>query len=86
MPSCRVEFVCPGCNRDAVSTAEVPELEFDAEEGMPALEAQDDTDIRCNHCGEEFNAAVHRAGGSCAITFYGSSNRIRASRLDDERY
>ncbi len=64
---CGISFVCPSCNTKVTDIVDVPEPYWAADRASD-MTAEDDVDVTCRECDEEFLGHVFNSGGHCDIT------------------
>lgn len=62
-----IEFDCPKCKREVLTSAEVPEPDWRVDD-MSDLSSESTTEIHCPSCKTVFVAHVSNANGSCDVS------------------
>jgi predicted RNA-binding Zn-ribbon protein involved in translation (DUF1610 family) len=66
---CDISFVCPKCSHNVFGRVDVPEPHWMADRASD-ITAEDDIDLQCPECGDEFSAHVFNSGGDCDIALH----------------
>jgi hypothetical protein len=66
---CDISFVCPMCAHNVFDRVDVPEPHWMADRASD-ITAEDDIDLQCLKCDNEFSAHVFNSGGDCDIALH----------------
>jgi hypothetical protein len=68
-----ISFICPKCGWAITDQVDVPEPHWMADRASD-MTAEDDLELECRECGEQFSAHVFNSAGDCEVTLHDYPN------------